>query len=109
MGGVPCKVVIDQAHGAIGSLEKHLAALRKAFGCMTASVLLNYETTAPTQQVQDEFTAAVQAFKADLGSGAESLARLAAKIERYVSTGDDSYAEEPDALDGGARPVGGAT
>lgn len=66
MGGLQCaKQIIDQAK-----------ALEQAMGCMSNSILLNHETTQPTQAMADEFQAACNA-----------VALLAAKIERYVRAG----------------------
>lgn len=66
MGGLQCaKQIIDQRE-----------ALQQAMGCMTNSILLNHETTQPTQAMADEFQAACNA-----------VALLAAKIERYVRAG----------------------
>lgn len=66
MGGLQCaKQIIDQAK-----------ALEQAVGCMSNSILLNHETTQPTQAMADEFQAACN-----------EVAALATKIERHVRTG----------------------
>lgn len=66
MGGLPCaKQIIDQRN-----------ALVQIMDCMTASIHLYSDTTQPTQDMADEFQAACN-----------GVASIAAKIERYVSTG----------------------
>ena len=82
MGGLPCaKEIIDNGH-----------AVRRSLGCMDTSILLNAEMTQPTQEQSDEFRAA-----------AENLAKVAAKIERYVSQGGP-YEAAKSALDAVAPP-----
>lgn len=66
MGGLPCaKTIIDQMY-----------ALVQAMGCMSASILLNHETTQPTQQMADEFQDACN-----------EVAKVAARIQKHVSAG----------------------
>jgi len=66
MGGLPCaKEIIDQR-----------AALVQKMDCMATSILLNAQTTQPTEAMEDEFRTA-----------ANALALIASKIQRYVTTG----------------------
>ena len=66
MGGLPCaKQIIDNRNGLVQAMD-----------CMTASILLNHQTTAPTQEMADEFQ-----------EKCNEVAKLSAKIQRYVSVG----------------------
>lgn len=66
MGGLPCaKEIIDNRN-----------ALVQAMDCMVASILLNADSTQPTLKQRDEFVAATA-----------EVAKLAAQIEAYVSSG----------------------
>lgn len=66
MGGLPCaKQILDQRE-----------ALQQALGCMANSILLSHDTTAPTQEMADEFQ-----------ERCNELAKLAAKIQRHVAQG----------------------
>ena len=63
MGGLPCaKAVLDQR-----------AALDRALACMSNSILLNADSTQPTEEMLDTFT-----------GKANDLATLASKIQAYV-------------------------
>lgn len=68
MGGLPCaKQIIDQMYALIQSM-----------GCMNASILLYHEASQPTQEMADEFQAACN-----------NVAKVAAKIQRHVTTGGE--------------------
>lgn len=66
MGGLPCaKQIIDNRNALVHALD-----------CMCASILLNADTTQPTDDQAKLFQ-----------ETAEPLAKLSAEIEEYVRTG----------------------
>lgn len=85
MSGVACaKVIIDNGRDLNQRVTTQMAAIDRAIGCMSNSILLaSSKDEFPTEEMEDEFLAAASEFRQANLQAADKLLKCAAKIGKY--------------------------
>jgi len=91
MGGLLCaKEIIDNRNQLLSRLETTTSVLRRALGCMEASINLYSSVRTPTDDMYEEFEKCADACSDGFRKSADKVAKFAAYIEAYMRTGDEN-------------------
>jgi hypothetical protein len=85
MGGLPCaKAVIDNGRATEQTLKTNLAAVERALGCMTNSILLGATAdTYPTEELEDKFIQASGEYKEAVARSTDKYLAMVASVSTH--------------------------